>query len=433
MTSAVHKNATRKAITRLLPILFIAYFISFVDRTNVGLAKTALEADVGIGAAAYGLGAGIFFISYALLEIPSNLILHKIGPRRWIARIAITWGVISSAMMFTNSDVVFYVLRFLLGAAEAGLYPGLMYIVTVWFAQKDRARIVGYLMIGGASAVVLGSPIGGALMGLDGTLGLHGWQWLFLIEGIPAVVIGLVIWSKLPDRPQDAAWLTPEEATALNEEAGRVTTHKIEGSLLAGFLNPVILITATIYFLALVATFGVVFFTPAVVQSLGVTNSFMIGLLSGAIALGSVTALLTFPWLLRRIGNEVPLIAVCNLGTILAVAAFLAVSSPVAKLALLVCAGFFYSGVFPLCWSVAMERVSGKMAAGVLAFINTIGLLGGFVGPYLFGIAEEASGDPASGLYVVIGAGALSLVLIPLLLGSIRRQKVHADEIAVPA
>jgi MFS family permease len=433
MSTAVHGLATKKAIARLVPLLLAAYFMSFIDRSNVGLAKTSLEADVGISATAYGLGAGIFFLSYALLEIPSNLILHKMGPRRWIARIAVTWGVISSAMMFTNDALSFYILRFLLGAAEAGLYPGMMYVVTVWFAQQHRAKVVGYFLMASSAAYAVGNPIGGALMSMDGLLGLQGWQWLFLIEGIPAVLIGVVVWFMLPDRPSDARWLTREEAAVLVEEAGRAgAADQIRGKLSDGFKNPVILCIAGIYFLNQLITYGMVFFVPAVVETLGVQGSFVIGLLAGAVALGSVAGLLVFPRLLRRYGKEVPLIALASFGLVVVGAAFLALSAPVAKYLMLVLSAFLFTGVLPMYWSLAMARVSGKMAAGVLAFINTIGLTGGFVGPYLFGIAEDITGSAAAGLIVVVIAAAVSLLLIPPLVVSLRRG-VRVEEVVAPA
>nr|WP_183545390.1 MFS transporter [Nocardioides albus] len=403
----------------------MAYFMAFVDRSNVGLAKNDLEVDVGISATAYGLGAGIFFLSYALLEIPSNLILHRIGPRIWIARIAVTWGLLSSAMMFINSELTFYILRFLLGAAEAGLYPALMYVVTLWFAQEDRARVVGYILIASSLAYALGNPIGGALMTLEGTLGLHGWQWLFFIEGIPAVLIGIAIWFKLPDRPHDATFLTTEEADALVREAAVPAKEQIRGNLSAGFKNPVILLVAAIYFLNQVITYGTIFFVPSVVEAMGVDGSFTIGLLAGAIGLGSILGVLVFPRWLRRAGNELPFIALASAGTVVFSAVFLLVQVSAVQYFMLMCSAFMFTGVLPMFWSVAMARVSGKMAAAVLAFINTIGLTGGFVGPYLFGIAEDLTGDPAAGLVVVLLSSVISLLLTPLLIWSVRRGRTE--------
>jgi MFS family permease len=198
-----HWRATRKAMARLLPLMCAIYFMSFIDRTNVALAKSALAADLGISAAAYGLGAGIFFIGYALLEVPSNLAAHRVGPRAWIARIAVTWGALSTAMMFVQGELSFYVLRVLLGVAEAGLFPALMYMVTLWFAPKDRAVAVGWIYTAPSIALIIGNPLGAGLMQLGGIGGLHGWQWMFLLEGLPTIVVGIILFFKLPNRPTE--------------------------------------------------------------------------------------------------------------------------------------------------------------------------------------------------------------------------------------
>jgi MFS family permease len=435
MTTTLHAVATKKAMTRLLPLLMAAYFMSFVDRTNIGLAKTALEADVGISAAAYGLGAGVFFISYALLEVPSNLILHKIGARRWIARIAVTWGLLSAAMMFTNSETTFYVLRFLLGAAEAGLFPGLMYLITIWFAQQQRATIVGMMLIASSTAYIVGNPVGGALMLLDGNLGLHGWQWLFLLEGIPTVIIGIVIWFKLPDNPRDASWLTPAEADEMTAraEGNPAEAASAHISLGAGFRNPLILSVAAIWFLDQIATYGVVFFTPAVVEGLGVTGSFAIGFVAGLVGVGAVAGVITFPRVARRVGREIQLIGVALVGTIVSAAAFLVIEIAATKLVILGTMMFFVVGMQPLLWSVVMARVKGRAAAGLLAYVNTLGLLGAFVGPYAFGIAESITGSASSGIIVLIGTAGVSLAIVPLLSRLADRSAVEDDLDPVPA
>jgi MFS family permease len=429
MTSTLHAVATKKAMTRLIPLLMAAYFMSFIDRTNIGLAKTQLEADIGISAAAYGLGAGVFFISYALLEVPSNLILHKVGARRWIARIAVTWGLLSAAMMFTSSETTFYVLRFLLGAAEAGLFPGLMYIITVWFAQSQRATIVGMMLIASSTAYIVGSPVGGALMLLDGTMGLHGWQWMFLLEGIPTVAIGVLIWFTLPDRPSDAKWLTAEEAA---EMTARADGHLKESaashiSLAAGFRNPLILTVAGIWFLNQIATYSVVFFTPAVVEGLGISGSFTIGIVAGLVGVGAIAGVVTFPRLNRRIGNEIQLIAIAIVGTLICIAAFILVDAAAGKMVLLGMMMFFVVGTQPLFWSLVMARVNGRAAAGLLAYVNTIGLIGAFVGPYAFGIAESITGSASSGIMVLLGTAGLSVAIVPLLSRLIRHDPVEPE------
>lgn len=301
MTNArdlLHELATKKAVTRLLPVLGLAYFMSYVDRTNVALAKTSLAADIGLSAAAYGLGAGLFFISYALLEVPSNLILYRVGARLWITRIAITWGIVSAAMMFVGDDVSFYILRLLLGAAEAGLFPAMMYMVTQWFSQKHRVTIVGLIYVAPCVAVIIGSPVGGALMELQGVAGLRGWQWMFLVEGLVTVLIGIVVWFALPSRPTDAKWLTAEEAAMLSERAVGDTAAsptRVRGNLRRAFGHPTVLLLGAIYLINQSIGGGIGFNFPAYIQSLGLQSPFLIGLVAGSGGISGLAGVLFFP------------------------------------------------------------------------------------------------------------------------------------------
>ncbi|WEV77939.1 MFS transporter [Janibacter cremeus] len=415
----VHARATRKAFLRLVPLLMAAYFMAFVDRTNVGLAKTSLEVDAGIDAAAYGLGAGLFFITYAALEVPSNLLLHRIGAKVWISRIAVTWGLITMAMMFISSPTVFYVLRLLLGAAEAGLYPGIMYLITTWFAQKDRATVVGLILTASSVAFIVANPIGGALMKMDGIGGLHGWQWLFVLEGIPTVLLGVLIFVLLPNSPQTAPWLDAEEAAELTRRAVGEEPH-VEAHPAAIVRNamakPFLLTIAAIYFMNQIATYGVIFFVPSIVEAMDVTDSFMIGLISGVVGIGAVIGVIVVPRVLKRSpGSEVRLIGITTAAAIASALAFIVVTDPVAQMIILSLTMLFIVGVQPLYWSVLMARLGGVAAAAGLAFVNTIGLTGAFVGPYAFGLSEKATGSPSSGLWVLVAATALGLLLVPVL------------------
>ncbi|RFU83227.1 MFS transporter [Streptomyces triticagri] len=404
---------------RLLPLLCLAYFMSYVDRTNIALAKTHLQADVGISAAAFGLGAGLFFLTYALFEVPSNLIMYRVGARRWIARIALSWGAVTSLMMFITDDVTFYIGRIALGAAEAGLYPAMMFMVTQWFAQRDRATAIGFVYLAPTLGLLLGGPLGGALMELDSLGGFHGWQWMFLVEGLITMAIGLVALAFLPEVPADAKWLTAQEAAALSEQAQRGSAphggHSLKGNMGQAFGRPFILLIGIIYFLNQVTMNGVTFNVPSIIESLDVSGSFLIGLLSGVTGIGGTVGVLIMPVIFRRIPRESSTIGVLAVAPAVIAAVFLAVSSPAVRITLIGVMSAIIFGTLPIFWSVAMARMSGIVAAAGLAFINTVGLTGGFVGPYLFGLTESGSGDPASGFSIVIVAsligGALALAL----------------------
>ena len=431
----IHAVATRKAMLRLLPILCLAYFMSYVDRTNIAMAKTHLQADVGISVAAFGLGAGLFFITYAFLEVPSNLIMYRVGPRRWIFRIAVSWGTVTALMMFVSNDITFYLLRILLGAAEAGLFPAMMFMITQWFAQKDRATAIGYTYLAATLGVFFGGPMGGALMGMQDTLGLHGWQWMFLVEGVLTVLVGFVILVMLPDKPQTASWLSQEEADALTDAATggdeAHERHSLKGNVKVAFGRPFILLVGLIYFLNQVTNNGVTFNVPSMVEEMNVSNSFMIGLLSGATGIGGTIGVLLVPWIAKRYTNESALIGYLALACAVVAGLFLISSSPVLRLFLIGLLALCFTGTLPLFWSVAMPRMTGLMAAAGLAFINTVGLTGGFVGPYVFGLAETASGTPTTGFWIIIGVSVIGALLAIALGKALKREdRVMAREAA---
>ena len=418
-----HRLATRKAMLRLIPLMVAIYFLSFIDRTNVALAKLHLAADLGISAAAYGLGAGIFFIGYALLEVPSNLAAHRFGPRRWIARIAVTWGVLSTTMMFVQGVWSFYAIRVLLGVAEAGLFPALMYMVTLWFAPKDRAIVVGWIYTAPAVALSIGTPLGAALMQLGGLGGLRGWQWMFLLEGIPTILFGIVLYFVLPDRPTNAKWLSQEEAQTLEKHAvidPRGHTELFSPDWIAAVKRPTTILISLIYFLNQVAFVGLYFFTPSIVAQMHVKSPLLVGVLSSSVGIGFLLGVLILPRIHRRITSDCTFLGILTAGLVVCAFAFIGSSSQHVQLVLLAVTGFFAGGVLPSYWAVAMKRLQGIQAAAGLAFINTVGLLGGFVGPYLFGLAETVTGRSDSGFNVVVVASVIGLCLVPLLAKAIR-------------
>ncbi|QXW00466.1 MULTISPECIES: MFS transporter [Rhodococcus] len=412
----LYASATKKVWLRLIPVLMFAYILNFLDRTNIALAKTHLDIDLGISAAAFGFGAGLFFLAYCVLEIPSNLMLHKFGARRWISRIVISWGAISTLTMFVQGETSFYIMRFLLGVAEAGFYPGMLFYFTLWFASRDRAVAVGMLLVAPQIATVFGSPLGGAIMGLDGTLGMYGWQWLLLLEGIPTVLFGIFLWFYLPNGPRDARWLSAEEKEALIAKttvAGE-PEHSVRKALKSVFSSGVLLSIGAIYFVTQLCVYGITFFMPSIVESFGVSGSLAIGAVSGLPAVGALIGVLVYPRMFRIYGHPIRFIAVAMIGA--AVSTFVAANSGyVVSLIALAVMQFFVTGTAPVLWSVAMSRISGVQSAAGLAMINSIGLLGGFFGPNLFGIAESRTGDPASAIGLLTIAAAVALVVVAVL------------------
>jgi MFS family permease len=358
----------------------------------------------------------VFYWAYALCEVPSNLMAYRVGPRRWIARIAVTWGALSAAMMFVQGDWSFITLRVLLGIAEAGLFPALMYVTTLWFAQKDRSVAVGLIYIAPSVGLMVGSILGGALLQLDGLMGLAGWQWMFLIEGLPTIVFGVILFFVFPDRPKAAQWLTPAEAEVLESRAaGGASPHHAKGAWLTALKEPTTLLMGLIYFFNQVGFVGLYFFAPAMVQSMHITNSFYIGLLSASVGLGFLLGVLVLPRIHGRVKNDFGYLGVLTAGDAITAALFMLIPSMTVRVALFVANSFFAGGILPIYWAVAMKRLHGIQAAAGLAMINTIGLLGGFTGPYVFGIVEKSTGTSLSAFAVILLTALIGLALIPFL------------------
>ena len=331
--------------------------------------------------------------------------------------------------MFVQGPNSFYVLRFLLGAAEAGLFPSLMYMITIWFAQKYRAAAIGFLYLAVTIALTVGGPFGGALMELEGRGGLHGWQWMFMIQGILTVLVGIVTWLKLPETPKDARWLTDAEAEILTKQAIGATPHtesKLRGNMRTAFGRPFIIILGLIYMLNQITNVGIVFNVPAIVESLNVHGSFMIGLISGTVGIGATIGVLVVPRLYRRFHNEAAAVGIlAGLSALISII-YTTTSNPTVKIVLIGVAMIFIFGTLPVFWSIAMARMSGLMAAAGLAFINTIGLIGGFAGPYLFGLAQTKTGNPSAGFTVVIWSSILGVLLALGLHFALRREDAAA-------
>ncbi|MEH3147518.1 MAG: MFS transporter [Methylobacterium frigidaeris] len=417
--SDIESRTIRRVSRRLIPFLIVCYFIAYLDRVNVGFASLTMNRDLGISATAYGLGAGLFFLTYFIFELPSNLALEKFGARRWIARIMMSWGLLSGGMAFIGGETSFYIMRLLLGAAEAGFFPGIIFYLTLWYPAAYRARIVSLFMVAIPLSSLIGAPISGALLELDGLLGLRGWQWLYIIEAVPALILSVVTFYYLTDRPSNATWLAPDERAWLEE---RLAAEKAErdaasagktagGHLSREIFNPRVLSIAMIYFGAVALLYGFSFFLPQIIKAFGLTN-----LQTGFVtlipyAVGTVGML----WWGKRSDatgerrrHLAIALALASLGTI--GAAFMA--DPVLKMALFSCAAFGIFAALPIVWTLPTETLSGAAAAGAIAVVNSVGNLSGFVAPFVVGAIKDRTGDFTGGLVAISAAGLVGIVLV---------------------
>ena len=405
----------RKISLRLLPLLFLLYVASQLDRTNVAIAALQMNRAIGLSAAAYGLGAGIFYIGFALFEIPSNMILVRVGARPWIARIAITWGIVSCAMLLARGPSSFYALRFLLGLAEAGYYPGILFYMSRWFPERHRARAISRFMLGLPISSIIGGPVGALLLGLDGRLGLAGWQWLFLIEGIPAVIFGLVALRALTERPENATWLSPAEkawlASTLEGEASRRPLS--ENGLAATFRNPSVWLLAATYLAAQAAMLGVNPWAPIVAKELLHITNQQAGMLTGAIGIVSLSGMLLNGWHSDRTGERFIHAAVPMLCAAGGLAVAVGARQPMLVVAGLAVVTVSHSTMFPSLFSVPQSILHGADFAAGIALITSVGTLGGFFGPNIVGRLKGATGSytPAFGTLAILALGGALLMM----------------------
>jgi ACS family tartrate transporter-like MFS transporter len=394
--AAIARSALRRVTRRLMPFLFLLYLLNFLDRVNVGFAALQMNRDLGFGPKVYGLGAGIFFVAYALFEVPSNLVLVRTGARVWIARIMISWGLVASAMMFVRSAESFYALRLLLGVAEAGFFPGIIYYLTNWYPARERARAYSAFLAAIPLSGIIGSPISGALLELDGVGGLAGWQWLFLLEGLPSVLVGCWVLSYLTERPSAARWLPAEEAAWLERtlEAERAQMTEPHGAGLKRALrNPDVWHLALIYFLVVVGLYGFALWLPQLVKTIPGLSNFQIGLVTAVPYLVAAVGMVLVGGRSDRTGERYLHMAVSTLvGAVgFVLAAYL--RSPVPLVVALAVVAFGVLAPIGVFWSLPTGFLKGRAAAGGIAFINSIGALGGFVGPYAVGLVRERTGS----------------------------------------
>ncbi|HEV2676386.1 MAG TPA: MFS transporter [Aliidongia sp.] len=406
-------RAIKKAAWRLLPLLILLYLVAYIDRQNVSFAKLQMLGSLGMSEAAYGLGASLFFIGYLIFEIPSNMALHRFGARRWIARIMLTWGLVTIALAWTSSATMFYVLRFLLGAAEAGLYPGVIYYMTLWFPERYRVRVVGYFTLGSSLGNMVGALINGVLLDLNGLFGLEGWRWVFLVTGIAPVVLTFVTWRLLPDGPGEARFLDPAEReairSAVRRDAPKLPRH---GNPFAVLTQGRIFVLAFFYTMISMSIYGIGYWLPTVVKGFGVTST-VNGLLNMIPWFLTSLVLLWLPGRLQTPGTILRCVGLAVIVGILCFCISTFAASPMVRLAALALGAPCLYVMIPCFWSVPARLLTGAQAAAGIAAINSLGNIGGFVGQNIMPWVKDTTGSDAAPMLVpaaclaVLGLGAI--------------------------
>jgi MFS transporter, ACS family, tartrate transporter len=412
-TSAIERRTIAKVSWRLLPLVALAYCIAYVDRSNISFAALTMNKDLGFSAYIYGWGAGIFFFGYFLFEIPSNLILEKIGARIWIARIMITWGIISGLTALITGTTSFLIIRFLLGAAEAGFFPGMILYLTYWFPAEYRGRVISTLFIAQPVANAAASIASAAILDMDGMLGIKGWQWIFIIEAIPAVLLGLVILRIMTDRPGHADWLAEDERVWLQarldgesrqvESTGRMTWTK-------ALADPRVVALSLIYLMSVTANYGIVFFMPQIIKGIGLSNM-MTGLLSSLPYVVGTVGLLAWGWSSdRNKERRWHLIVASSVGALGLAFAGWSGASYWALLGMSAATVGIY-GSRAAFWPMPSLFLTGTAAAGAIAMINAVGNLGGYVGPFVVGWIKDSTQSFGAGLYFLAACSLMAAVI----------------------
>ena len=412
------RTTMRRVSLRLLPFLFVLYVCNFLDRTNVAIAALQMNRDLHFSATAYGFGAGIFSLGYALFEVPSNLVLARVGARYWIARIMMTWGLIATAMMFVRTPLQFYGLRFLLGVAEAGFVPGIIYYLNGWFPAAQRARALSWFLIAVPISATIGNPLGAWLLTLDGLRGLAGWQWLFLLEGIPAVLLGFAVLTLLPDDPARSRWLSVEQrdwlAGCLQRDADEsLALHGV--APLRALMLPALWLTSLPYFFAITTQYGYTFWAPTMIRDALQTSNTTTGLITGGIACVGAGMMLVVGASSDRTGERFFHAAACAVLAALGCVGAALLTDPVAQVASLALVPIGVYGFYVPFWCLPTALLRGTAAAAGIALVGSLGHVGGFVGPYVVGLLTDATGSTRAALlglgFLALAAAALCLVL----------------------
>jgi ACS family tartrate transporter-like MFS transporter len=433
MRAELEKRVLRKITLRIVPFVMLLYFIAFVDRVNIGFAALTMNKDLGFSPTVFGFGAGIFFLGYFLFEVPSNLVLEKVGARIWIARVMITWGLISGAMAFVQGPNSFYALRFLLGAAEAGFFPGIILYLSYWFPARQRAAVTAIFMAAAPLSTVLGSPVSGALLEMHGVLGLSGWQWMFIVEAVPAVILGVVVLFYMTDRPEKAKWLQEDErnwlVTTMNAEAAR-KAGTASHSVWRGLADLRVIALSLVYFGTSAGLYTLGIWAPQIIKEFGL-SSLQVGFLNALPGIVAIVAMVLWARHSDRSGERTwHVVGACMLAALGLVLAGFA-GTVLAVLLALTLVNIGISSAKPPLWSMPTMFLSGSAAAAGIATINSIGNLGGFVGPAMIGWIKDLTGSFQGGLYFVAGLLVLSAVLT-LVLARSQRASAAAAADALP-
>lgn len=408
-------QAAAKVKRHVLPLFVIMFIVNYIDRVNIGFVRSHLETDLGIGAAAYGLGAGLFFVGYAIFEVPSNMLLQRYGARAWLTRIMFTWGAAAMAMAFVQGETSFYVLRFILGAAEAGFFPGIIYYFTQWLPGADRGKAMAIFLSGSAIASVISGPVSGALLNVSG-LGMHGWQWMFLIEGFASVVLCGFVWFWLQSHPSEAKWLSNEEKDALisaiaQEQREREASQTIKPSMFRLLADKQIALFCFIYFSIALTIYGATFWLPSMIKKMGNLGDFQVGLFNSIPWIISIIAMYGFAamaskWKYQQAWVAVTLV-IASFGMFMSTT-----GGPIFAFVAICFAAIGFKAASALFWPIPQGYLDARIAAAVIALINSIGNLGGFVAPTAFGFLEQTTGSIEGGLYGLAITSLVAAVVI---------------------
>jgi MFS transporter, ACS family, tartrate transporter len=414
---AIEKQTMDKVTLRLVPFLIVCYFIAYLDRVNVGFANASMSKDLDLSSAAFGGAAGIFFVAYFFFEVPSNLALNRFGARIWIARIMFTWGIISGAQAFVVGETSFNVVRLLLGVAEAGFFPGIIFFLTLWFPSAYRARIVGMFMFAIPISTVVGSPISGLILDMEGVGGLHGWQWMFLIEAVPALLMTLAVLYYLTDRPAQASWLRPDERKWLQDRLDAEQTTReshLSMSWLQSMLSVRVVALGFVYMSLTIPQYGLSFFLPQIVKNFGLSNV-QAGFVTALPYLVGAIGMVLWGWHSDRTGERKWHVVMPFAAMVVGLGFASIAPSPVIKMAVLCIAGWGFFSILPIFWTLPTAFLSGAGAAAGIAAVNSIGNLGGYFGPKIFGQLRDWTGTDFAGLIFLASCAVIGAIIVLVL------------------